>query len=249
MYQKHNTFQAPPDPQERIWRYMDFAKFMHMIDTSCLHFSTPDTLRKTDPFEGIFPKAVDKKVRREDAQREEQARNEGRRTVQFPTVPQSLSQWASINCWHVNKHESEAMWKLYRKSNEGIAIQSTYQRMIDSFHNSEPIVHVGLVSYIDYETEAYDCKNAFQTLLHKRKSYEHERELRAVAYDEDPDTVFKHVDEEGIDVKVDLTRLIEAVYLDPLAPNWLEHLVGSLISRLGYNFALRSSKLLEAPCW
>ena len=35
----------------------------------------------------------------------------------------------AINCWHLNDHESAAMWKLYLKSNEGIVIQSTFTNL------------------------------------------------------------------------------------------------------------------------
>ena len=49
----------------------------------------------------------------------------------------------AINCWHMNDFESEAMWKLYLKSNEGIAIQSTYQRLIDSLSNTDLSIHIG----------------------------------------------------------------------------------------------------------
>jgi len=33
-----------------------------------------------------------------------------------------------VNCWHTNnKGESDAMWRLYLKTNEGVAIQSTVE--------------------------------------------------------------------------------------------------------------------------
>jgi len=45
----------------------------------------------------------------------------------------------AINCWHMNDHESAAMWKLYLKSDEGIAIQSTYRKLKDAITDDDEI--------------------------------------------------------------------------------------------------------------
>ncbi len=87
----------------------------------------------------------------------------------------------AVNCWHMNEHESAAMWKLYLKSDEGIAVQSTYNKLLNSMHDSNDfMLLVGAVNYIDYNKEVIPFGNAFYPYIHKRKSFEHERELRAV---------------------------------------------------------------------
>jgi len=56
------------------------------------------------------------------------------------------------NSWHMNDGESDAMWKLYLKGSQGIAIQSTVERIQSSFQNT--VTHpayMALVEYIDYE--------------------------------------------------------------------------------------------------
>ena len=45
------------------------------------------------------------------------------------SLPNGSRDCTAVNCWHINEHESAAMWDLYLKSNEGIAIQSTYQKL------------------------------------------------------------------------------------------------------------------------
>jgi hypothetical protein len=37
-----------------------------------------------------------------------------------------------VNCWHQNEFESEAMWRLYSENHKGIAIQTTFQDLVDS---------------------------------------------------------------------------------------------------------------------
>jgi hypothetical protein len=49
----HPTFTCP-DSQTKIWRYMDFAKFLSLITTSSLHFSNLTVLSKEDPYEGVY---------------------------------------------------------------------------------------------------------------------------------------------------------------------------------------------------
>ena len=50
-----------PSGNEKIWRYLDFAKFINILDKKSLFFSRVDKLG--DPFEGSFPKANVKKRR------------------------------------------------------------------------------------------------------------------------------------------------------------------------------------------
>ncbi|MDJ1164262.1 hypothetical protein QHI69_20490 [Burkholderia gladioli pv. gladioli] len=54
---------------------------------------------------------------------------------------------AAINCWHRNERESAAMWSLYLKSEEGIAVVSTYERLCDSMHASQSKVMIGVVEW------------------------------------------------------------------------------------------------------
>jgi hypothetical protein len=37
-----------------------------------------------------------------------------------------------VNCWHMNEHESAAMWRLYSQADEAICVQSTFARLADA---------------------------------------------------------------------------------------------------------------------
>src|SRR5918911_3962952 len=43
-----------PEDQEKVWRYMDFTKFMWLVDKSALYFARTDTF--LDKWEGAYPK-------------------------------------------------------------------------------------------------------------------------------------------------------------------------------------------------
>ena len=55
MYEKHPVFTAPTDENIKIWRYMDFTKFLSFIDKKTLFFTRVDQLE--DKFEGRFTKS------------------------------------------------------------------------------------------------------------------------------------------------------------------------------------------------
>ena len=110
-----------PRPEGKIWRYMDFAKFVSMLAHGGLFFPRADLLG--DPFEGSFSRA-----------------NERLRPSMYPDIKDldkhfaTLGSflkwsrgWTMVCCWHMNDTESAAMWKLYAQKGYGIAIQTTYR--------------------------------------------------------------------------------------------------------------------------
>lgn len=87
-----------------------------------------------------------------------------------------------ISCWHLNDHESAAMWKLYSREQDGVAIRTSFHHFKDSFLGGSD-VHVGKIQYADYETVFIPEDNAVAPFLIKRKSFAHENEVRALIFD------------------------------------------------------------------
>ena len=57
MYQPKATL--VPLPRDAIlWKYLDFTKFVSLLDKSALHFARTDKL--SDPYEGFFPRSIHK---------------------------------------------------------------------------------------------------------------------------------------------------------------------------------------------
>lgn len=245
MYKEAPAFIPPDDENVKIWRYMDFTKFVSLLDKRSLWFTRADKFK--DPFEGSYPK---KNVLRRELLPMEIP------IEKIPKINLKFRQYVAINCWHINEHESAAMWSLYLKSNEGIAVQSTYKRLRDSFSSSQEEVLIGKVKYIDYETEWFKDDNYHDPFLHKRKSYEHERELRAITikwpipeeggWDLEPSI---EIIKAGISVVVDLTGLIERIYVAPEAPAWFTELVQSVTNKYEYDIEVRQSLLNSQPVY
>lgn len=247
MYKKHNIFKEPSDKNVKIWRYFDFAKFISLLETKSLWFTRADKLE--DPFEGSFPKS---NIR---------YRSKIYKDIPSKKLPliseffRNLRQHTFLNCWHENEHESAAMWDLYSRNNEGIAIQSTFQRLSDCFRDyKKEDIFIGKVTYIDYQRDWMPENNSFFPFIHKRKSFEHEKEIRALVQHFNLDkktgkiTLAIDMASNGLMVPVDIALLIENIYVSPKSPKWIYELVTSLLKR--YDFRdkeVNRSYLAEKP--
>lgn len=240
MYKQHEAFESPTDPNIKIWRFMDFTKFVALLETRKLFFTRADKF--DDPFEGSYSKA-----------------NQQLRPVVYKDMTEDMlkkmssiyilfRQHVALNCWHMNEYESAAMWKLYVKGNEGIALQSTFTLFKNSFNvHTEDDIFVGKVKYIDYEKDWMPEGNLFCPFMHKRISFEHERELRALLYrfptkDEKMDMSVTTI-ENGIFVSIDLNVLINAIFVSPTSPEWFYDLAQSIVRKYGLDKSVIQSSL------
>lgn len=249
MFEEHSTFIQPESEEIKIWRYLDFTKFVSLIDTSRLFFTRGDKF--DDPFEGSWPQlnVEARKVVPDDIP--EDGRKKYFEAMQIiGNVNKHWPRFVAINCWHANEYESAAMWKLYLKSDEGIAIQSTYAKLKKAIIDDET-VFIGKVNYIDYEKEYIDARNILSSFVHKRKSFEHEKEIRALVikwpFGENELDFSQETITNGISIKVDLENLIEKIYIAPSAPHWFAELVEGVIKRYDYKFEIVQSNLNGTP--
>jgi hypothetical protein len=186
---------------------MTLAKFIALLDTRSLFFCRLDCLG--DEYEGVLPR------RR-------------RREPSTPTIEaeeaRRLRMSCFVNCWNMSDEESEALWRLYGAQDASVAIRSTYESLIDVVRQNEG-VYLGLIHYGNDDTNCIgtDC---LSPIMRKRLAFRHEEEVRFVR-------VVKAAGEEptGIDIPVDLDRLIRGVYIDPYAPEWFENVVRAVVFR------------------
>lgn len=257
--QPHPVFVAPTNADSLIWRYTDLAKFLSLLDRSALFFSRLDKL--DDPFEGSYTKSILalEKLKFEDLPAEMKGQIPDEQTFQIIVGSQkqvrnfakSQREIMFVNSWYCSQHESAAMWSQYLKTQEGIAIQSSYRRLTECFDSYKDFdVRVGMVNYIDYELDTIPFGNILAPTMCKRKSFEHERELRAVIWTLEhgkntwgPANKFK--DTSGFYVSVDIPTLIERVYVAPTATSWVRELIDSLVKRFGYTIPVVQSSLAE----
>jgi len=114
-------------------------------------------------------------------------------------------------------------------------------------------VHIGTVKYIDYETEWLPERYSFNPFLHKRKSFEHERELRAIIQKfptkGDEIDLTQEIFDIGAYINVDLYTLIEKIFISPTAPKWFNDVVKSIVNKYDLEKEVIQSSLAEGPVY
>ncbi len=261
-YTDFYLFEDPAEPQLKIWRYMDFEKFISLLERKEVFFCRAD--RFSDPYEGSYP-------RKEIEARASNYKRERGFFGQTPSVEETTKhlkdreafneQFRSlnvINCWHYNRTESDAMWQLYLKSSDGVAVQSTFTKLKNSFSGYDKPVYAGKVRYLNYDTDIFYSKkdfphyqtNTFIPLIHKRNAFIHEQEYRVMT--EVDQKGWKHdwdnsESKNGKFIPADLDTLIEKIILSPNCSPQFQDQVNALVKKHGHAFVVEKSKLNEPP--
>lgn len=300
-------FEPLDNPNTKLWRYMDFTKFISMLEYGGLYFPRADKLG--DPFEGSWRKP-------------------------FPLSPATIGplmvggielpavlgrdvfrafrEYVVISCWHMNEYESDAMWSRYGGSNGAVAVQTRYALLRKSLPAD---FRLGRVSYVDFTPPpevAPDGDGAHQLLndflsrltatdqltfpemrrnyhfwlyaydllgrdtlqrfgidsegelaamllsvfLQKRKPFQHEQELRAVALLLDigsatelpigPDNL-PHPTIAGIWQPLNLSQLIEHVYVAPGARDAFVELLERMLHRYQLSVPVHRTSMDATP--
>lgn len=145
---------VPRDPQTPVWRYLNFAKFMWLLEARALFF----------PYTEQFPDAM-----------------EGGRRRPEPEAVRNADQRAAVSSWHASDHESEAMWRLYSPMQEALALRSTYYRLRQALPDC---VRIHLVQYGDaplasgddpllpffYKRKAYEHEKELRAIIDQRRA-------------------------------------------------------------------------------
>lgn len=216
-----------------LWRYMDLSKFVQILQSKSLFFSKPRYFE--DPFEGSYSQKQIRYLSKTTQLSDEDIRQqiiEAREKV-------------FINCWHSNRYESAAMWHLYLQNiKEGIAIKTTVGRLKQSFIDNVNNPFICPVSYIDYDVDPVKVgKHWLDSFLFKRKSFEHENEVRALFYVDHPQYLSHYA---GLPVKTQLANLIDAVYVSPTAQKWFFDVIKIELKKYGlHNVPIIQSSLYD----
>lgn len=143
----------------------------------------------------------------------------------------------------MHRIQRKPVWKLYSKSDEAIAVQSTFATLRNGLPER---VEAGL-NYVDYDTYSFPLGplNPTWPFAFKRISFQHEQELRALILEPPFQNGQLHLDYDpyppGQSVSVDLSKLIESVYIAPSTPDWYFDLVSRITTRLGFELQVKHS--------
>jgi hypothetical protein len=253
---QHPAFPQLDDPSVLVWRYMDLAKYISLLTRKALHLTSIEKL--DDPFEGSVPH------RNRDAwivttflqmqaleggpppdallQLQKDAESQGRLTAK-------LRKAFYVNCWRWGNDESEAMWKLYCGSDQGVALVLPYRRLVESL--SDPSIYIGRVTYLDYDNSVLPLYNKWFPFMHKRISFSHEQEVRIFKPGKWPEMMS---DPEmdlpiGIELPWQPEAHVERVVINPYSRRWFHDAIRDVTRALAPILAERvcESRMAAQP--
>ena len=267
MYKVESNLSSPT-PDTVLWRYMDFTKFVSILENEALFFPRADKLG--DPYEGFLPKRVLRTLKNSFANQADPRLNIFWNITQ---VFKTVSAFTLVSCWHEGADESAAMWKCYAETNNGIAIKTTFESLCESF-TCEPDVFIGRVSYIDYEAPepvgVFDEQDPLWRLadevhplrirsqmFKKRRAFSYEKEVRALS----PlplqglfsGGMTAGIPEPacgtGMHLDIKLAHLAHEFVVSPFATDFFFDLVSALMDRYQVEVAVRRSSIRGVPVW
>jgi len=234
--------------QSVIWRYMDFTKFVSLLDKGSLFLCRADDLG--DPFEGASTELDVNSWKIDYCTRIIREGKMGYVRMQQNLQEISdgfelLKKFVYVNSWYMKEYESAAMWNLYAKTNEAVAIMSSNKRLRESLPSFDQLL-VGQVRYIDYKNENMEERYITDRFFYKRKSYEHEEEIRVVLLnlqDEFPSAIHPVETEDGVYIRTEISELIDKIYVAPNSPEWFRELVERIINLYGLHKEVKRTSL------
>jgi hypothetical protein len=257
MFINHREFEQVPD-ETIIWRYMPFDKFESLLLEKSLFFTKISYFHKieSDSFEGRYNQiSIDNfyRSRLNPGETLESIKNDENSIIRknadalFNRLNNKLHELTLVNCWQINEVESVSMWKLYSNYENGIAIQTTYGRLKDSFQFNEKNVYGGKISYVNKEKHITTYGNTMTPFMEKRLFFIDENELRLLIDISNESKNFDWTKERfdnGRLISCDLSTLIESVYISPKCKEGFKMKVQQLIKDLGgLNIEVKSSKI------
>lgn len=211
---------------DKVWRYLTFARFVWLLQKKKLWLSRSDLLG--DPWE----------ITLTGNQFEHVIRRHPPTTLPLPKVmPETAMErsqriiklWRRqtfVNCWSVSEHESHALWRIYCRTNEGVAIQTTLTRLRES---------VGLLPLYRVTYEIPGSRMQTPTLpdlvSKKRPMFAYEQEVRIVQVNEGKHDADSDDVPLGTTIDWDPAKHIESIRVHPEADySFME----TVITTVGY---------------
>lgn len=220
MYKEHPDISKPNE--EIIWKYLDLWKFEDLLNRKCLFFS------RIDVFEDTF---------------------EGRSSDKLHSLFEIYKERTYANCWHQNDYESNLMWKVYiedffksPKDSKGIVIQTSFTKLCKCLKDSKIDQYIGKVTYDNSVLKPEGSTPI--PYFRKKKEFESEKEIRAIVQIINPE---ESNPEKGIYVNVNLTELIESIYISPHSSHDFITEVKKVASKYNLNKSIQKSNLYCKP--
>ena len=237
----HPCFPQPIDGNILVWRYVNLAKFISHLVSKSLALTRLDLF--DDPYEGS---QTAKTVAGIDAfLKNMSGPNSGYH--ELGKLVRANRSCTYVSCWHINEHESEAMWRLYAGAGGGVALQTTYKKLVESIEEQYG-TYIGVVRYIDYSVASFPDANLFWPVMHKRASFSHEREVRLVRHIGSPVNQ-EESSPQILEMPWSIEKYVDNIFVEPYAHQYYYDAVHAVLASMspGLLPKLRWSQMRNEP--
>ena len=205
-----------PAPEAKLWRYMNLEKFQWMLEQGGIFLSRADKF--DDRLEGTLSSANElyrKTIYENDPQ---MANSHARLTEELA----KMKAWTYVSCWRVDENESLRCWEEYTRGVEGVAIQTTYQKLAKLTAR----IFCASVRYVDFKDTWIIENSSISPFMHKDKGqFDWEKEFRIILQQfPERDRSFDEIDFydcdrinscAGLVLEVNLPQFIERIVFSP----------------------------------
>jgi hypothetical protein len=150
-------------------------------------------------------------------------------------MPNGMRRCTYVSCWRIGDYESEAMWRLYCGTGAGAALVLPYEKLRDSLTDERTFI--GQVHYINFDSDVIDGGNALNHVMHKRREFEHEHEVRIVKW-EAPKADYASPEflaiklPESVALPWDPEEWLEKIVVSPYAEPWYVDTLQETVARI-----------------
>lgn len=242
-------------PGVKICRYMDFVKFMSLLQNRSLYFSRADKFEDLE--EGGVPEKNLKQylnmygfLMKDDKGIFDNLTMEEKKDKLLERYMEQRRR-TYISCWNKFESESYALWKIYAP-NQGVCIQTTVGKLNETIELYDGEVYK--VVYLKEKDKSTHItvprfknkKNVFDMhsenfFVLKKQAYSYENEIRALIYEND---IIRAGEEEGKTIEIgDLSTFIERIYISPFAEKWFIKLVKDICGKYNIKDCISKSDI------
>ncbi|MES2949361.1 MAG: hypothetical protein V4858_12550 [Pseudomonadota bacterium] len=263
-YLDHALCKQPTD-DHLVWRYMSFEQLAILLAKRALWFTRCVNFQKDDPYEGTHSDPLRSLLDQNPAvsygdlpgfSEAQKALIAGQAERSYEVFLRSL-----VGCFNLAQHESNAMWHVYGKGDNCIAITTTLGSLKKAFGPYTSYdVHIGQIEYIDHKTAPMAPDNFLVPLLYKAQFYEFEHELRCLIVDAGDNELFDENEPDprdllgsgvtrefapGCYVQMDLGELLGEIVIGPRSAPWFADAVSAMLKAFQMDVPIRKSKLFS----
>lgn len=220
-------------------RYLDVPRLVNFLKTSALYLCRSDLF--PDKFEGSFTPTVRTVICT--------AYTKNKIEYTYEKFKKELREGVFINCWSLGVDDNMALWQLFGKTNDCVAITTTVDKLKAALNAFTGAGHISIrkVDYIrhwkDPDIDINPYSNVFR---YKAVGYGFEKEVRVIL-DKFESTFESDSKDEGVSVPIDLNTFLRSIVVSPECSPWFRAVVKDLAEKYGVSCPVRKSSMAKEP--